>query len=872
MKVSVTVLSLATLAVADSSGLFIPSPPGFPGSGLRIAPQKDERCPPKCNGNVSDSKRYNNPDEFSGCNGTISFNYENLFDFNSQAVIACTEDGDATAERFFASRTAANRCMSAINLPKDLNLGWTGGNRPEWKDSAVAVCNEMRNYISDAGRCNEMSSFKSQGSTFGAIWAGSMIQNNGAANGLIKYLTDKISQDGMPNSKYLQWCGDNDPAKTAGVIVDASGNREGVRQAIQQWSMGKCWNVKNGEATLPKKDLWFFDYADRKNGNSGSDPNLGTCIYKTIASGDDMAAKCGITGDALKLFNPGVDFSKLQVGQILCCSAGDMPDLRPKPNPDGSCKVHTVAPGETCDSIRAKYYPLSVDELMNFNKETYGWMGCTGGHPWANTNFCASSGTPPRPIANPLAECGPLAPGDKYKSECPLKACCSKDGFCGVGGEHCQKKESPTGAPGTHGCESNCDLGFVQGPPPASFIKVGYYESWSVGWKCMNGGFNAVDWSKYTHVHFSFADIGTNLQVTMDGTAASEFEKFKSVKGIKKIVSLGGWGISTDVTTYQHLRNAMLPSNVDAVVDNLINWMNTNGLDGLDIDWEYPGAPDIPGIPAGLPADGPNYLSFLRKLKAKMPAGKSLSIAAPASYWYLKNFPIAEMAPLLDYIVYMTYDLHGQWDYGNQWTGNFLKSHVDWAETYWALALITKAGVPSNKLLFGLGAYGRSFQQVDPNCSDSSCRFTGPASGATPGTCTGTGGYLSLAEINKIIASGNFRRHYPDDVSGNDVLLYGSDQWVAWTPEPTMRAREDWAKSVNLGGSVLWAADLMGESSLEDEYDSDEEDEDIANDACLDYYDIPDISFFDADDPDSLSYLKCHDYFIPDLSDQCVLV
>ncbi|KAJ2867412.1 hypothetical protein GGH94_000859 [Coemansia aciculifera] len=332
--------------------------------------------------------------------------------------------------------------MSAINLPKDLNLGWTGGNRPEWKDSAVAVCNDMRNYISDGGRCNEMSSFKNQGSTFGAIWAGSMIQNNGAANGLIKYLTDKISQDGMPNSKYLQWCGDGDPAKTAGVIVDASGNKEAVRQAVLQWSMGDCWNVKNGESTLPKKDLWFFDYADRKNGDPSGDPNLGTCIYKSVASGDDMAAN----------------------------------------------------------------------------------------------------------------------------------------------------------------------------------------------------------------------------------NAASEFAEFKQVSGIKKIVSFGGWGISTDVTTYQHLRNAMLPSNVDAVVDNLINWMNTNGLDGLDIDWEYPGAPDIPGIPPGLPSDGPNYLNFLRKLKAKMPTGKSLSIAAPASYWYLKNFPIADMAPLLDYIVYMTYDLHGQWDYGNKWT------------------------------------------------------------------------------------------------------------------------------------------------------------------------------------------------------------
>ena len=39
---------------------------------------------------------------------------------------------------------------------------------------------------------------------------------------------------------------------------------------------------------------------------------------------------------------------------------------------------------------------------------------------------------------------------------------------------------------------------------------------------------------------------------------------------------------------------------------------------------------------------------------------KEITIAAPSSYWYLKGFPIKKMAPVLDYIIYMTYDLHGQ--------------------------------------------------------------------------------------------------------------------------------------------------------------------------------------------------------------------
>jgi len=65
-------------------------------------------------------------------------------------------------------------------------------------------------------------------------------------------------------------------------------------------------------------------------------------------------------------------------------------------------------------------------------------------------------------------------------------------------------------------------------------------------------------------------------------------------------------------------------------------------------------------MPPGLVTDAPNYLAFLQKLQGVMPQGKTISIAAPASYWYLKQFPIGDIAKVVDYIVYMTYDLHGR--------------------------------------------------------------------------------------------------------------------------------------------------------------------------------------------------------------------
>ena len=59
-------------------------------------------------------------------------------------------------------------------------------------------------------------------------------------------------------------------------------------------------------------------------------------------------------------------------------------------------------------------------------------------------------------------------------------------------------------------------------------------------------------------------------------------------------------------------------------------------------------------------SDGANYLEFLRKLKKVFPPGKVISIAAPASFWHLRAFPLAEMWQYVDYIIYMTYDFHGR--------------------------------------------------------------------------------------------------------------------------------------------------------------------------------------------------------------------
>lgn len=222
----------------------------------------------------------------------------------------------------------------------------------------------------------------------------------------------------------------------------------------------------------------------------------------------------------------------------------------------------------------------------------------------------------------------------------------------------------------------------------------------------------------------------------------------------------------------------------------------------------------------GQQTDGANYLSFLSTLRRKLPSGTSLSIAAPASFWYLKAFPIDKISAVVDYIVYMTYDLHGQWDYGkpNSFdscpSGKCIRSHVNLTETRNMLTMVMKAGVPGNKIFVGEASYGRSFHMAKDGCWDAMCDFTGTLlqSDAAPGMCTKTPGYLGYAEVLEIIARGDGAKVFHDGSSNTDVMLYKGDYIGYLTPLSKDTRRNDW-KALNFAGSVDWAVDLQSFSN-----------------------------------------------------------
>ena len=199
---------------------------------------------------------------------------------------------------------------------------------------------------------------------------------------------------------------------------------------------------------------------------------------------------------------------------------------------------------------------------------------------------------------------------------------------------------------------------------------MGYFQAYNGGRDCLNMDVLEITelFKDLTHVHFAFLGLTTDFNVRIPDNVKDQFQAFTEMQGsLRKIVSLGGWAESTDAATYKIYRDAVLPGNRIKFANNVLDFVTSHNLDGVNFDWEYPGAKDMPVIPVGSEQEAQQYLRFLTVMRSTLDlAGlgetrKSLSIALPASYWYLKPFPIKEMAAVCDYFIYMTYDFHGQW-------------------------------------------------------------------------------------------------------------------------------------------------------------------------------------------------------------------
>lgn len=127
--------------------------------------------------------------------------------------------------------------------------------------------------------------------------------------------------------------------------------------------------------------------------------------------------------------------------------------------------------------------------------------------------------------------------------------------------------------------------------PPTTYRSVVYYEGYNLERPCLYQDISQLDTSSITHVYYAFAVLSSSyvVQIPNGPTALYEFNLFQQISGAKRILSIGGWSFSTDPSTYMIFREGVTAANCSTMATNIANFINDNGLDGVNIDWEYPG-------------------------------------------------------------------------------------------------------------------------------------------------------------------------------------------------------------------------------------------------------------------------------------------
>src|SRR5207245_2122447 len=134
---------------------------------------------------------------------------------------------------------------------------------------------------------------------------------------------------------------------------------------------------------------------------------------------------------------------------------------------------------------------------------------------------------------------------------------------------------------------------------------VGLYGQWITGHYAPGGGpagepASAIPWSKYTHIVHQQA--WANPDGTVGDYGMSETPQMAAGKpaGKKLLIALG------DNAANSGFVNATSPGTISTFINNLGNYMRTNGYDGVELDWE-----------ANVNTN--QYIDLISRLRAAMP-------------------------------------------------------------------------------------------------------------------------------------------------------------------------------------------------------------------------------------------------------------
>lgn len=234
----------------------------------------------------------------------------------------------------------------------------------------------------------------------------------------------------------------------------------------------------------------------------------------------------------------------------------------------------------------------------------------------------------------------------------------------------------------------------------------------------------AIGAQKLTHINYAFAVVDPGGELTFKISSAPEdlmqlcALKAKNPK-LKIILSVGGWGADNFSDA------ALTDESREKFAASVVSYINAFDLDGIDLDWEYPGQPG-PGIKYRA-EDKQNFTKLVRAIRCRLDELSderrrtgvdryTISIATSAGH-YFRTTEMDRLHAYVDWFNVMSYDFYTDSEpmtghhtalYARRSIGpkpvpstdDFVRQHL-------------AAGIPPNKIVVGAAFYGRGWTGVN---------------------------------------------------------------------------------------------------------------------------------------------------------------
>lgn len=309
-----------------------------------------------------------------------------------------------------------------------------------------------------------------------------------------------------------------------------------------------------------------------------------------------------------------------------------------------------------------------------------------------------------------------------------------------------------------------------------------------------------IDARDLTRINYAFANIEKGDVVLGFPTDAANLKVLGGLRGqnpaLQILLSVGGWSWSA------HFSDAALTeASRQIFISSAMDLIDRYQLDGLDVDWEYPGQRGAGNTFRA--EDKQNFTLLLKELRQRFNAESAathkklyLTIAAEASEEFLDHTEMNQVQSYVDAVNLMAYDFYMPGS--DRITGNLAPLFTSpedpkHSSADASVSAYEKAGVPAAKILLGVPFYGWAWQNV----ADKNHGLFQPGK-------RGADANLTYDTIAKTMLEHGFSRYW--DAASSVPYLYSREQrvFVSYEDPQSLAAKCRFVLKNNLGGIMFW--------------------------------------------------------------------